>query len=345
MTGADETVEADGTAGADPGSAGESAFDLASRRPLGSTGLSVGPLGFGTAPLGSMPDVFGFQVPDDRALATVRAVLDSPIAFIDTAAIYGDGEAERRIGAVFAERGGVPAGVLVCTKADRDATTLAFDGAQMRISVEGSRRRLGMSHLPLVLVHDPEYTHATFEETMGPGGAVRALLELRDAGVIGHIGIGAGPVEMLRRYIDTGVVEVLLTHNRYTLVDRSATRLIEHAVDRGVAVLNGGAYGSGILAKGSAAYARYGYQVAEPALLERVRTIERLCAEAGIPMAAAALQFSMRNARITSTVVGMTSPERVSATLTLVRTPIPDGLWDEVESIGMTADDPRADRW
>ncbi len=113
---------------------------------------------------------------------------------------------------------------------------------------------------------------------------------------------------MLRRYVDTGVVEVLLTHNRYTLVDRSAAALIEHAVERGVAVFNGGVYGSGILAKGSAAYARYGYRDAEPAMLERVRAIETLCAEAGIPMAAAALHFSMRNPLITSTVVGMTSP-------------------------------------
>ena len=330
-------AEADGASGG--------AIDLGLRRPVGSTGLSVGPLGYGTAPLGSMPDVFGFEVPEDRALATVRAVLDSPIGLIDTAAIYGDGESERRIGVVLAERGGVPPGVLICTKADRDHATLAFDGAQIRRSVEGSRRRLGMDHLPLVLLHDPEYTHATFEETMGPGGAVRALLDLRDEGVIGHIGIGAGPIGMLRRYVDTGVVEVLLTHNRYTLVDRSAAALIEHAVERGVAVFNGGVYGSGILAKGSAAYARYGYRDAEPAMLERVRAIETLCAEAGIPMGAAALRFSMRNPLITSTVVGMTSPDRVAATLAFVDTVIPEGFWDEVESLGMTAEDPAADRW
>src|SRR5258707_14002813 len=103
---------------------------------LGMTGLRVTNLCLGGAPLGDMPDTFAYSVPEERAVETVRAVLDSPINFLDTAASYGDGEGERRMGLVITERGGLPPGVVLETKADRDLHTGDFSGDQMRRSVE-----------------------------------------------------------------------------------------------------------------------------------------------------------------------------------------------------------------
>src|SRR5437868_6820689 len=137
-------------------------------RPLGSTGLQVTPICIGTAPLGSMPETFSYEVPEERAIATIRAFFAGPINFLDTAASYGDGESERRIGIVLRERGGLPPGFVLATKADRNLQTGDFSGAQIRRSVERSLRLLGLDRLPLVYLHDPE--HTTFAQAMAPGG-------------------------------------------------------------------------------------------------------------------------------------------------------------------------------
>src|SRR2546429_3871365 len=98
------------------------------RRLLGKTGLAVTPLCVGCAPLGNMPATFAYGVAEEQALATIRAIFASPINFIDTAASYGDGESERRIGLILRELGGVPEGYVLATKADRDLTTGVFTG-------------------------------------------------------------------------------------------------------------------------------------------------------------------------------------------------------------------------
>lgn len=113
-------------------------------RPLGSTGLNVTPICIGAAPLGNMPETFAYEVPEERALATVRAIFAGPFNFLDTAASYGDGESERRIGIVLREMGGLPPGFVLATKADRDLQTGSFTGPQMRRSVGRSLRLLGL---------------------------------------------------------------------------------------------------------------------------------------------------------------------------------------------------------
>ena len=111
-----------------------------SLRPLGATGLRVTPLSVGCAALGNMPETFAFDVAKAQALATLRAAFRSPINFLDTAGAYGDGESERRIGVVLRELGGIPAGFVLATKADRDQTTGDFSGDQIQRSVERSLR-------------------------------------------------------------------------------------------------------------------------------------------------------------------------------------------------------------
>ncbi|MBC8077847.1 MAG: aldo/keto reductase, partial [Chloroflexales bacterium] len=230
-------------------------------RPLGSTGLQVTSLCVGCAPLGDMPDTFAYSVSEEQALATVRAMLGGPINYCDTAASYGDGESERRIGLVLREMGGLPPGFVLGTKADRNLQTGDFSGDQMRRSVERSLRLLGLDTLQLVFLHDPE--HTTFELSMAPGGPVEMLLRLKDEGVIQHVGVAGGPIDLSIRFVETGAFEAVITHNRYTLLNRSAEPLLALAAARGLGVLNAAPYGSGILAKGPDAYPRYAYQQAE----------------------------------------------------------------------------------
>lgn len=302
-----------------------------SRRPLVDTGLFVSPICIGCAPLGNMPETFEYSVGRQQAHATLRAVFECPINFLDTAASYGDGESERRIGEVLEEIGGLPKGYVLSTKADRDLQTGEFSGEQMRRSVERSLRLLGLDRLQIVFLHDPE--HESYEHMMAPGGPVEALMELKEAGLIEHIGVAGGPIDLLIRYVETGLFEAVITHNRYTLVERSAGSLLNVSVERGVAALNAAPYGSGILAKGPDAYARYEYKEAPAELTNRVRAMQEACREFGVPLAAAALQFSTKDSRIVSTIVGISRPERIEQTLELAVHPVPDELWKKLDSL------------
>jgi D-threo-aldose 1-dehydrogenase len=305
--------------------------DPASRRTLGNTDLSVSPVCVGCAPLGNMPETFDYGVGEERARETLKAVFDSPINFLDTAASYGDGESERRIGEVLKELGGLPEDVVLATKADRDLTTGDFSGEQMRRSVERSLRLLGMDSLQLVYLHDPE--HESFDHMMADGGPVEVLTDLKEEGVIEHLGVAGGPIDLMIRFVETDLFEAVITHNRYTLVNRTADPLFDVAAEHGVAALNAAPYGSGILAKGPDAYARYEYQEAPKEMVEQVRAMQEACREFGVPLATAALQFSLKDPRIVSTIVGMTRPERVKQTLDLAAHPVPDELWERLNSI------------
>ena len=313
------------------------------RRVLEPTGLAVTPLCLGCAPLGDMADTFGYSVPENQALETFRAALSGPINFIDNAASYGDGEAERRLGVVLAEMGGIPDGYVVATKADRDLQTGDFSGEQMRRSVERSLRILGLDRLQIVHLHDPE--HSTWEQITAPDGAIQTLLDLKREGVIGYVGLAGGPADLMQRYVETGAFDLLVTHNRYTLLNRSGSALIDAAASRGMGVLNAAPYGSGLLAKGPDSGARYVYQDAPAQVLEQARAMDAVCRRYDVPLGAAALQFSMRDPRITSTIVGMTKPERIQQTVEWASYPIPDQLWADIDSLGHSAEDPEASRW
>jgi D-threo-aldose 1-dehydrogenase len=280
-----------------------------------------------------MPETFEYSVSKQRAFDTLRAVFESPLNFLDTAASYGDGESERRIGEVLEEIGGLPEDCVLATKADRDLQTGDFSGEQMRRSVGRSLRLLGMDRLQLVYLHDPE--HETYERMMAPGGPVEVLIGLRDEGVIEHVGVAGGPIDLMIQFVETDLFEAVITHNRYTLVNRTAEPLLDIAAERGVAALNAAPYGSGILAKGPDAYARYEYREAPQEMVERVRKMERACRELDVPLAAAALQFSLRDPRVVSTIVGISRPERVGQTLELATHPVPDELWSRLDSLAV----------
>lgn len=296
--------------------------------PLGKTGLLVTPLCVGTSPLGSFPEQYGYEVGTEQAVATVRRVLEGPLNFLDTSNNYGDGESERRIGTALRLTGGLPEGFVLATKVDPLPGSSDFSGERVRESVRESLERLGLDRLQLVYLHDPE--RISFEEATARGGPVEALVQLKEEGVVGHLGVAGGPIDLERRYVDLGAFDVVISHNRYTLVDQSAEPLMRDAAAQGIAFVNAAPYGGGMLVRGPDEVPTYCYQPASDQTLARVRAMQRACEARGVPLAAAALQFSMRNGLVASTIVGMSSPERVEQTIRLAEWAIDDNLWQEL---------------
>jgi D-threo-aldose 1-dehydrogenase len=302
------------------------------RRLLGRTGLEVSPVCIGTSPLASMPEHYGYEVGEQRAEETISAALRGPFNFIDTSNNYGDGAAERYIGSMLAAAGGLPPGFVLATKVDADPGTGDFSGERVKRSAEESLERLRLDRVQLMYLHDPEL-HLSFAEAMAPGGAVEALVQLRDQGVLGSLGVAGGQVQLLRDFIATGLIDVVLCHNRFTLIDRSAERLMDDAGRREVAFVNAAPYGGGILAQGPDAQPRYAYEPAGEVIRNAVRGMQRACAARDVPLAAAALQFSVREPRVASTVVGVSEPARIDETATLMAQQVPDELWAELDSL------------
>lgn len=319
------------------------AAEMIATSAIGKTGLSVPVIGFGTSGLGDMPDTYGYSVDAERARATVRAILESPAPFIDSSRNYGFGRSEERIGEVIRERGGLPNGAIVCTKLDRDMQTLGFDGARARRSLEESLKALGLDRVHILNVHDPEHARS-LDEVRGPGGAIEALMRMKEEGLCDAVGLAAGDIDIMMPLLRDFDFDSLITHNRFTLANRNAEPMLDLAVRKGIAVFNAAPYASGVLAKGSDSYKRYVYQEASDAALAPIRRIEEVCARHDVPPGAAALQFSLRDARIASTICGVTRPERVQQTLEWARFPIPDAAWEELMALPFATDDPEATR-
>lgn len=297
-------------------------------RRIGQTPLFTAPIIAGASPLGSIPDLYGYGVGESEAVDFVGALLRSPIRAIDTSNNYGDGASERRIGTAIALAGGVPDDFLVITKVDRAGDD--FSGARVRESLRESLERLGVDKVPLLFLHDPDVFD--FGYMTAAGGAVDTLVQLRDEGLADAIGVATGDTRLLHRYLDLGVFDAILCHNRFTLVDRSADDLFTRAVELGVGVLNAAVYGGGILARPGES-TKYSYRQASPELLDAIAAMDAVCTRAGLDLATAALQFSLRDRRIDATVVGITRESRISSLLASAGVHIPDPVWEELEQL------------
>lgn len=279
------------------------------------------PVTLGTSGLG--------RNPGDERLA--EALLSGRFRLLDTSNEYAEGRSETFIGQAL--KNAPDADVTIFSKADRDVDTGVFDGDRVMRSFEETTSRLGIETLPIYHLHDP--MTITLREAMAPGGAVPALVSLREQGLVGAIGIAAGGWgTMVQDYIRTDAFDAVLTHNRYTLVDRRAEDILELATERGMTVFNAAPFGGGILS-GSPRHAdRYGYRPISPEFAAHVERVRELCERRGVGLAAAALHFSLAEPRIHSTVVGITSLARLEGLDALVDTVIPDGFWAEVEALG-----------
>lgn len=313
------------------------------KRPIRDTGLEVTPICFGTSALGDMPDTYGYAVDEDRARQTLDAMFDGPVNFLDTSNNYGLGRSEARIGDAIRARGGLPDGYVLSTKLDRDLDTGRFDADRARRSLEESLTRLGLDSIPLLHLHDPEHARDLTEITK-TGGALEELFRMKEEGLAQAVGLAMGRVDMMFPLLQSLPFDALISHNRFTLLNRSADEMFDYAAEEGIAILNAAPYAGGVLAKGSAVMPRISYSPADEDALAPVRRIELICAEHGVAPGAAALQFSMRDPRITSTICGVSKPERVVTTLDWASAALPDALWAELDALPFDTSDPEAHR-
>jgi D-threo-aldose 1-dehydrogenase len=317
--------------------------DAAERVPFGRTPLAVTRVGLGTAPLGGLYT----GVDEDTALDTVRRAHARGLRFFDTAPLYGHGLAEQRTGRALS---GLPRDFVLATKVGRllradappDDTQLSggfdrwpvappvnpvfdfsYDGV-MR-SVEESLARLGLDRVDVLHIHDPDE-----HEREALAGAYRALDRLRDEGVIAAVGAGMNQAEMLARFARAADFDCFLVAGRYTLLDQAALReLFPLCLERGIAVVLGGVYNSGILADPSPG-AMFDYAPAPAELVERARRLEGVCRRHGVPLKAAALQFAAAHPAVTVLLLGARDPAEVDENLELLRAPVPAELWDDL---------------
>jgi D-threo-aldose 1-dehydrogenase len=307
--------------------------------------LGLSPLVFGGAPIGGLYA----PVSDETAAETLTAAWAAGIRVFDTAPHYGAGLSERRIGAFLAGR---PAGEFaVSTKVGRLLVPAADDteGAEgfygtpplSRIrdysrdgvlrSLEESLERLGLDRVDIALIHDPDDVL-----TEAADAAYPALAELRAQGTVGAVGAGMNSATALAWLVERCDLDCVLVAGRYTLLDDSAAQsLFPLCQHRGVTVLAGGVFNSGILA-GPDDGATYDYAPAPPATLARARRLRDACARYGVPLAAAALQFTLRHPAVTAAVVGARTAEEVTSDISYLSTPIPDALFEELFMIAKT---------
>lgn len=307
------------------------------------TGLTIPAICFGTSGLGSMPDTYGYAVDETRARATLDAIFDGPFGFLDTSRNYGSGRSEQRVGDAIRARGGLPKGFVISSKLDRNMDTNMFDSDRARRSLEESLEALGVASIDLLHLHDPEYASDLADVTK-KGGALDALFAMKEQGLCKAVGLAAGRTDVMMPLLRDYDFDALISHNRYTLLNRHGTEMFELAKSRNTAVINAAPYASGILAKGASKQPLFAYMPAADDIKSRANAIEALCAKHGVPMGAAALQFSMRSPLVASTICGVTAPERVQQTAEWAHWPIPAALWKDLEAIPFDMDDPEASR-
>lgn len=319
---------------------------------LGRSGVDISRLGFGSAPLGGLLR----ETSENDALEAVRAALAQGIRYFDVAPQYGGGMAEQRLGQVLR---GVPradfvlstkVGKIVNQAADATAAAGGFVGAPPHVitydysydgvlrSFEASLTRLQLDRIDILLIHDVNRKYhgqnvmARFEEAKA--GACRALMRLREEGVIAAFGPALNEVDVALRFVKETDVDCIMLPQRYTPLDSSAgAELLPLCKSRQIGVLVAAPFDSGILATGAIPQATYNYQQATPEILGRVKSIETLCAEFGVPLQAVALQYALQNDAVTSVVTGMRSKTEVTQNLAFMRTPIPADFWARLNDL------------
>lgn len=313
------------------------------RLPLGRTALSVTRFGLGTAPLAGL-----FEAVDEaQAIQVVERAWEAGVRFFDTAPLYGHGLAEIRVGRVLRQmprdeftlatkvgrllRAGAPpepGQVFRGVPPVNPVFDFSYDGV-MR-SIEESLERLGLSRVDVLHIHDPD---DQYEEALS--GAYGALAKLRADGVIKAVGAGMNQSEMLARFAREGDFDCFLLAGRYTLLEQGALEeLLPLCVERGIAIIAGGVYNSGILADPKPG-AHYNYAAAPTTLLERAQRIRAVCERHGVPLKAAAVQFPLGHPAVATVVIGCRSVAQLDESLEMFAIDIPPALWHELKAEGL----------
>ncbi len=338
--------------------------DVAGSEPLlprfrvGRTDVRVTALGLGSAALGNLYS----PVEEGDADATIQASIDVGVRYIDTAPYYGYGLAEKRLARTLARHSATD--LVVSTKVGRllvprdsarndqgfiDAEPFdpvfdySYDGVMQ--SFEASLERLGVSHIDIALVHDiGAETHGAtahrehFEQLLV--GGFRALEELRARGAIRAIGVGVNECAVCLEVLARTDVDCFLLAGRYTLLEQGAlNELLPTCAERGVSVIVGGPFNSGVLAQGPASDTRYNYEPSPPHVLDRVRRIAAICDQHKVPLPAAALQFPLRHPSVAAVIPGARSRSEVEWNSRHFQHPIPSELWSALKQARLLAQD------
>lgn len=320
----------------------------------------LGRLGFGAGAIGNLYRAMR----DEDAAATVRSAWDAGLHYYDTAPHYGFGLSEKRLGRALAEVNPeqraivstkvgrrldpVPPGTDLSVPRQAFVTPEPFESvfdysydAVMR-SYEASRARLRRDRIHILYAHDiGRMTHGDdhprrFAEFME--GGYRAMRELRDSGAVGAIGLGVNETQVCEEVMAVGEIDLVLLAGRYTLLEQEALETFLPLCERrGVRIVLGGPYNSGILAKGvrGGGELHYNYEPAPPAIVARVGAIEDICAAHDVPLAAAALQLPLAHPQVVSVIPGMNSPRQVAQAVALMETHIPPALWRDLKDHGL----------
>ena len=328
---------------------------------LNNGGLTFTRLGLGTAPLGNLYSA----ISDEEAHATFEAAWDIGIRYYDTAPLYGLGLSERRLGRFLTSKKrddyvlstkvgrllracpGEPhtgVGKWFGVPARQEVYDYSHDGV-MR-SVEFSLERLGVDRIDILLAHDLDvFTHGTPEkrdhyiDALMAGG-YKALKSLRDQGVIKAIGAGINEWQAAQMLAERGDFDLFLLAGRYTLLEQEALDSFLPLCDkRGIGIVIGGAFNSGILATGAKPGAWYNYDPAPEEILQRVRRIEAVCARHKVKLIDAALQFPLAHPAVVSLIPGAKSAAEARDAKTLIDATIPAALWDDLKSEGLVRQD------
>jgi D-threo-aldose 1-dehydrogenase len=315
----------------------------------GTSSLSISTFGFGGAPLGNMHRVLS----EDEAQLTVEAAWDSGLRYFDTAPFYGHGLSEMRIGSVLRSKkrddfvistkvgrvlepcvpGEENSGIYLNTPPFSVLYDYSYDGV-MR-SYESSLTRLGLDRIDIIYVHDiGRLTHgdqadAHYRDLIE--GGWRALDGLRSAGEVKAIGLGVNENAICEQLLHDADPNIFLLAGRYTLLDQSAAeRLLPACIERGVGIVLGGPYNSGILATGPVAGAYYDYEPTSAEILSRVTALQQVCEGHGVALAEAALHFPLRHPAILSVIPGSQTSDQVARNVSTFAKVPPKALWEEL---------------
>ena len=325
---------------------------------IGASALKLPAFGLGCGTLGDPDEI----TTEAQAEATLNAAWQRGVRYFDTAPWYGNTKSEHRVGHFLRQ---MPrAEFSVSTKVGRtyhrphDLTAfqsspwkqrwaggldfdLTFDYTREGIlrSYEDSLQRLGLNRVDALVIHDLDPRHQKSEEgvqaglaALEAGGGYAVLADLKQAGEIQAIGAGINHVGMIPRFLERFEIDYFLVAMPYTLLDQDALAdELPLCEARGVSVVIGAVFASGVLATGMQASAQYAYKPVEPAVAERVRGIEAVCARHGVLLAAAALQFPAAHPAVASVIPGANSPRQVQANLDGFAAEIPSAFWQELK--------------
>ncbi len=311
---------------------------------ISNTGLRVTPICIGTSSLGNISASHDNKVSERREIEIVLEVFKGPINFMDTSNNYGFGNSERRIGTAISEFGGLPDDFVLATKVDRDTETGRFDAERVRESLEESLEKLGLNSIDLLHLHDPEYARDLSEITCD-GGAIDELFKMKEEGLVKAVGLAMGRLDIMFPLLKDYHFDALISHNRYTLLNRSANAMFNYAFEKGISILNAAPFAGGILAKGADQMEMITYQKATEEMLLPVRKIQKICSHWGLDTGAIALRFSVNDPRILSTLVGVSKIGSLNKTLSWLKIDVPNEIDNLMTDFPFDVTDPEKNRF